>query len=198
MVALRFSPFGLRCSRTSGLRPPSNPSPTTISKTMHLERGAFFCNGGEEITAQAVNDVKHRGVETSGSTSLAMCVRILRKQNRKAIHLPPPSTNNRNPLIRLLCIREWILSVWLPCASRPLGCDAHARRACALRRIHLPVPFTCSTVCKDGFFVLKLPLLQQFFHLAEKRWKDWLCSTNIPQFAHICGKSPSTMSEVQK
>ena len=64
--------------------------------------------------------------------------------------------------------------------------------------IHLPVPFTCSTVCKDGLFVLKLPLLQQFFHLAEKRWKDWLCSTNIPQFAHICGKSPSAMSEVQK
>ena len=66
------------------------------------------------------------------------------------------------------------------------------------KAIHLPTPFTCSTVCKDGFFVLKLPLLQQFFHLAEKRWKDWLCSTNIPQFAHICGKSPSTMSEVQK
>ncbi|MBR2344897.1 MAG: hypothetical protein IKA71_03840 [Lentisphaeria bacterium] len=66
------------------------------------------------------------------------------------------------------------------------------------RAIHLPVPFTYSTVCKDGFFVLKSPLLQQFFHLAEKRWKDWLCSTNIPQFAHICGKSPSTMSEVQK
>ena len=64
--------------------------------------------------------------------------------------------------------------------------------------VHLPPPFTYSTVCKDGFFVLKSPLLQQFFHLAEKRWKDWLCSTNIPQFAHICGKSPSTMSEVQK
>ena len=64
--------------------------------------------------------------------------------------------------------------------------------------VHLPPPFTCSTVCKDGFFVLKSPLLQQFFHLAEKRWKDWLCSTNIPQFAHICGESPSTMSEVQK
>ena len=31
--------------------------------------------------------------------------------------------------------------MWLPCASRPLGCDAHARRACALRRIHLPPPF---------------------------------------------------------
>jgi len=103
----------------------------------------FFLQWGEEITARAVNDVKHRGVETSGSTSLAMCVS-------------------------------------------------------AARAIHLPPPFPYSTVCKDGFFVLKLPLLQQFFHLAEKRWKDWLCSTNIPQFAHICGKSPSTMSEVQK
>ena len=36
---------------------------------MHLKRGAFFLQGGEEITAQAVNDVKHRGVETSGSTA---------------------------------------------------------------------------------------------------------------------------------
>ena len=26
-------------------------------------------------------------------------------------------------------IREWIFSWWLPCASRPAGCDAHARRA---------------------------------------------------------------------
>ena len=52
-----------------GLRPPSNPSPSAISKTMHLKRGAFFLQWGEEITAQAVNDVKHRGVETSGSTA---------------------------------------------------------------------------------------------------------------------------------
>jgi len=126
-----------------GLRPPSNPSPTTISKITHLKRGAFFilrCGGDHGVSRE-----RHlcRGDETSGSTSLAMCVS-------------------------------------------------------AAMAIHLPVPFTCSTVCKDGFFVLKLPLLQQFFHLAEKRWKDWLCSTNIPQFAHICGKSPSTMSEVQK
>ena len=63
------------------------------------------------------------------------------------------------------------------------------------RSYHLPPPFTYSTVCKGGFFVFKLPILQRFFHLAEKRWKDWLCSTNIPQFAHICGKSPSTMSD---
>ena len=50
-------------------RSEGNPSPTTISKTMHLSRGAFFFAMGEEITAQAVNDAKHRGVETSGSTA---------------------------------------------------------------------------------------------------------------------------------
>ena len=46
----------------------SNPSPTTISKTTHLKRGAFFCNDGE-ITAKAVYGTEWRGVESSGSTA---------------------------------------------------------------------------------------------------------------------------------
>ena len=87
-------------------------------------------------------------------------------------------------------------SVGFPSGQR--GQTVNLLAQLSMVRIHLPPPFTYSTVCKDGFFVLKLPILQRFFHLAEKWWKDWLCSTNIPQFAHICGKSPSTMSEVQK
>ena len=83
----------------------------------------------EEITASAVNDVKHRGVETSGSTSLAMCV-----SEARAIHLPPP--------------------------------------------------FTYSTVCKDGFFVLKLPDLRRFLHLAANWWWDRVFPTFFPQNSH--------------
>ena len=139
------------------------------------------------------------------------------------IHLPPPlkrlCPESTFRQINSRCFKTFVLTAffYLSCASRSpsfdgrgflvCGCLALLDRRSAMltlvgtacrRRIHLPPPFTCSTVCKDGFFVLKLPLLQQFFYLAEKRWKDWLCSTNIPQFAHICGKSPSTMSEVQK
>ena len=35
----------------------------------------------------------------------------------------------RSLRLRWLCHREWIPGLWLPCASRPAGCDAHARRA---------------------------------------------------------------------
>jgi len=59
--------------------------PPPSKKTTHLIRGAFFILDVREITVQAVNDVKHRGVESSGSTSLAMCVNAAR-----AIHLPVP------------------------------------------------------------------------------------------------------------
>ena len=51
----------------------------------------FFCNGGRRsrlkgVVARSDTESNHL-VRQRG----AMCVRILRKQNRKAIHLPPPS-----------------------------------------------------------------------------------------------------------
>ena len=51
-------------------------------------------------------------------------------------------------------------------------------------RIHLPPPFTYSTVCKDGFFVLKLPDLRRFLHLAANWWWDRVFPTFFPQNSH--------------
>ena len=77
-----------RCRRSGGYQNVFSGSISHhhLKKITHLARGAFFIWDVEEITTQAVNDAKQRGVETSGSTSLAMCVSAA-----KAIHLPPPS-----------------------------------------------------------------------------------------------------------
>ena len=50
--------------------------------------------------------------------------------------------------------------------------------------VHLPPPFTYSTVCKDGFFVLKLPDLRRFLHLAANWWWDRVFPTFFPQNSH--------------
>ena len=83
-----------KCVQWVHLPPPFQKNNASRSEVRFL----FEMRG--EITASAVNDVKHRGVETSGSTALAMCVSAAR-----AIHLPPPLTNNAPQSRCFFCVQ---------------------------------------------------------------------------------------------
>ena len=73
-------------------------------------------------------------------------------------------------------------SVGFPSGQR--GQTVNLLAQLSMVRIHLPPPFTYSTVCKDGFFVLKLPDLRRFLHLAANWWWDRVFPTFFPQNSH--------------